>query len=153
MAKRVKPQTDVLNVRQRAFVTAYLEHGNATKAAIGAGYSAHTAAVQGSGLIRNPKIVAALEAAQEKAVADSTLTAKSVLDNIESVREKAIQDNNLSAALKALELQGKALKLFFEGHVMDDPARKMTDDDIRARLAQIGARTPLQVVGADKKAA
>jgi hypothetical protein len=98
-------------------------------------------------------VIDAVEAAQAKAVAQSTLTAEKVLADIESVREKAIQDNNLGAALKASELQGKALKLFFEGHVVDDPARKMTDDEIRARLAQIqGART-LQVVGADKKAA
>lgn len=52
-----------LNVRQQKFVDAYARLGNATQAAKDAGYSEHTAHVQGHDLLKNPKIRAALEQA------------------------------------------------------------------------------------------
>jgi phage terminase small subunit len=52
-----------LSNKQRAFVEAYLANGfNATKAAITAGYSEKTAYSQGSRLLRNVEVSAAIEA-------------------------------------------------------------------------------------------
>lgn len=59
-----------LTSRQKAFVLEYSKIKNATKAAIAAGYSAKTAYVQGSRLMENPKIKAAVEQLDQRKVAD-----------------------------------------------------------------------------------
>lgn len=61
MAK--KPTNGQIRVEERyaAFVAEYLISGNSTKAAIKAGYSAKTAGSQGSRLLNNVKISAAIE--------------------------------------------------------------------------------------------
>ena len=62
-----------LTPKQRAFVREYLKDSCAAQAAIRAGYSAKTAESQGSRLLRNAKVLAAVEAGQaalEEAVQD-----------------------------------------------------------------------------------
>ena len=54
-----------MNCRQAAFVAEYLVDCNATQAAIRAGYSARTAASQGARLLRNVKVMAAIQRAQQ----------------------------------------------------------------------------------------
>src|SRR6516165_2745573 len=49
-----------LTKKQKAFVAEYLNNLNATKAAIAAGYSAHTASQQGSRLLKNSKVAEAI---------------------------------------------------------------------------------------------
>lgn len=49
---------ELLTPRQIAFVEAYIQSGDATEAAIMAGYSRKTAASQGSRMLRNDKIAA-----------------------------------------------------------------------------------------------
>ena len=53
---------DTLTVLQERFAAAYAQHGNATKAAIEAGYSEGGASSQGCALLRIPKVRAAIEA-------------------------------------------------------------------------------------------
>ena len=53
-----------LTPKQARFVEEYLIDLNATQAAIRAGYSTHTADVQGSRLLSNVKVAAAIQAAQ-----------------------------------------------------------------------------------------
>lgn len=59
-----RPAARPLTARQRAFVGEYLASGNATQAALGAGYSPRTAASQGQRLLRNVEIAGEIEAAQ-----------------------------------------------------------------------------------------
>jgi phage terminase small subunit len=58
------PDEDSLSDRQRMFVYAYIGEaaGNATQAALTAGYSKAGAAVQGHRLLRNPKVRARIDA-------------------------------------------------------------------------------------------
>ena len=64
-----------LTGKQQAFVAAYLSNGfNATKAAVEAGYAPDSAHVEGSRLLRNAKVQAAIASAfQEKGVAPETI--------------------------------------------------------------------------------
>ncbi|WP_040292631.1 terminase small subunit [Alloiococcus otitis] len=57
---------DKLNVRQRKFVDEYIIHGNATKAAINAGYSKKTAGAQAGRLLHNVKISQAIKRRTEQ---------------------------------------------------------------------------------------
>lgn len=61
---------DKLTPKQSKFVAEYLANGmNATKAAISAGYSASSAEVEGSRLLRNAKVAAAVAKKTEKHMA------------------------------------------------------------------------------------
>lgn len=55
-ARKSKPEPRKLTDKQGAFALRYLVHHNATRAAIEAGYSAATAAVQGYQLLQNPLV-------------------------------------------------------------------------------------------------
>ena len=57
-----------LNAKQEAFVREYLRDGNATQAAIRAGYSKHTAEQQGPRLLGNVGVARAFKAGQAKLV-------------------------------------------------------------------------------------
>lgn len=63
---------DELNTQQRRFVAEYLKDGNATKAAIRAGYSAKTANEQGARLLAKVSVAQAI-AQQQKASIERTL--------------------------------------------------------------------------------
>ena len=52
-----------LSPKQRHFAEGYSQHGNATQAALDAGYAPVGAASQGSALLRNPKVRTFIEAA------------------------------------------------------------------------------------------
>ena len=67
-----------LTPRQHAFALAYLASGNATRAALQAGYSPRSAAVQGFDLLKRPKIGAFIAAK----LAQAELTAERVLEEL-----------------------------------------------------------------------
>ena len=93
-----------LNAKQRAFVAAYA--GNATEAARAAGYSEKTARVQGSQLLTNPAIVAAIRERENKALRPHIATREERQAFWTSVMKDAELD--LNGRLKASELLGKS---------------------------------------------
>lgn len=111
-----------LTPKQEAFVREYLIDLNATQAAIRAGYSPKTAQEQSSRLLSKAMVVKAVQAGMDKRADKLSLTAEDVLRDINLVKEDAMRQNldrdgnmnmaNHAAALKALELQGRHLKLF-----------------------------------------
>ena len=70
--------SQTLTPKRQRFVNEYLVDLNAKQAAIRAGYSAHTAAVQGSQLLTKPKVQQAVQAAQ----AARSIAAESTRDYI-----------------------------------------------------------------------
>ncbi len=72
-----------LTDKQRLFLIAYLEHGNATKAAISAGYSEASAGNAGSRLLTNASIQAAISEEMEK----RGITVTYVLENTRRIIE------------------------------------------------------------------
>lgn len=68
-----------LTPKQERFVTEYLIDLNATQAAIRAGYSKHTADVQGPRLLRNVGVRAAIEAGQKRISTRLEVTAERVV--------------------------------------------------------------------------
>lgn len=81
-----------------AFVT--VANGNATKAAIAAGYSQRTAGVIGSRLLKHPKVRAILE----RKVAKADLTSQKALERILRIAESEPAKINADHVLKANEL-------------------------------------------------
>lgn len=68
--------------KQSRFVAEYLIDGNATQAAIRAGYSAKTAYSIGEENLRKPEIAAAVKAEHEKLLAKTGITAERVLQEM-----------------------------------------------------------------------
>jgi phage terminase small subunit len=116
--KRWRP----LTAMQKAFIGEYLVDLNAGQAAIRAGYSAKTAYNIGPKTLSLPDVAAGVQAEMDKRAKKVGLSAASVLRDIELVKNDAMQlitDRggnrtmiNPVGALKALELQGRHLKLF-----------------------------------------
>ena len=98
------------NPRHQAFVRHYLETGNATKAAILAGYSEKSAAAAGSRLLTIPGIMGAIDDALSRQAELSGISPTYVVERIRAIAE----DPSVRPAdrLRALELLGKHLKLF-----------------------------------------
>ena len=57
-----------LNPRQEKFISEYLKTLNVTQSAIKAGYSPHTASVQGSRLLKNEKVAKYIEEQRKKVI-------------------------------------------------------------------------------------
>lgn len=128
-----------LTPKQQAFVENYLLDLNATQAAIRAGYSAKTAEQQGSRLLRNVQVAAAVTEAKAKRSEELAIDASYVLRQAVKLHERCMQEVapvldrkgqqvtdeagnplfefNAAGAAKALELVGKhvAVGAFKEG--------------------------------------
>lgn len=78
-------QKPTLNQRQQAFVNAYLVSGNATRAAIEAGYSERRAEVTGSELVGNRKVAAAIAERRAKAEQKADITREKVLRELAKI--------------------------------------------------------------------
>ena len=98
------------NPRREAFVRHYLETGNATKAAIAAGYSEKSAAAAGSRLLTISEIEGAIDNALLRQAELSDISATYVLEGIRAIADAPSARH--ADKLRALELLGKHLKLF-----------------------------------------
>ena len=68
--------------RQAIFYGEYIKDGNATRAAIAAGYEARSAAVTGARLLRSAKIATAIDAWRNRQCAKLEITAERVLQEL-----------------------------------------------------------------------
>lgn len=120
-----------LNARQQRFVEEYLVDLNATAAAIRAGYSAKTAQEQGSRLLSNVMVQAAIQAARQAQSKRTEITQDYVLTRLRENLERAMQAEPVvdregnatgeytyqgSVANRACELLGKHLGMFADKH-------------------------------------
>ena len=78
MAKKAKDLTP----KEEIFVREFLATGNATKSAIAAGYSAATAAVTGSKLLRKPKVSEELANLRQRLLSKLEISAEKVLQGL-----------------------------------------------------------------------
>lgn len=99
-----------LTVKQDKFVKAYLlNNGNATQAAITAGYSKKTANEIGAENLAKPSIKEAIEKHQKKGEESFIWSKKKKLEMLEKIAEKATSDDpekgmiNMVAAISALK--------------------------------------------------
>ncbi len=84
--------TITLTARQERFVDEYLVDLNATQAAIRAGYSAKSAHVEGSRLLTNAKVAAAISAAKRERSEATKIDAEYVLRKLHQIIERCLQE-------------------------------------------------------------
>ena len=81
-----------LTSKQARFVEEYLVDLNATAAAIRAGYSAKSAHVEGSRLLTNAKVAAAISAAKRERSEVTKVDAEYVLKRLHQIVERCLQE-------------------------------------------------------------
>ena len=101
-----------LNPRQQLFAEQYLIDRNGTQACIRAGYSANSAAVTASRLLRNANVQQAVAAGTVAVAEAAELDAAWVLSNLRDAAENS--DARLSDRIRATELIGKHLGMFVD---------------------------------------
>lgn len=111
MAKAKQPRG--LSVKQRRFVEAY--DGNATAAAIAAGYSPKTARLQGHKNITKDNILEAIQSRENKRM-ESTILTREERQAFWSDIIRSEDEKNIMAKLKASELLAKSEGDFLDRH-------------------------------------
>ena len=137
-----------LTLRRQRFVTEYLVDLNATQAAIRAGYSPRTAPQQGSRLLKNVDVQAAIAAKQTQQLAAVDVRVEDVLRDLQAIAHTELQTLSAQSGvparwadkLKALELLMKHLGLAAPEqhqhvHFTPDQLKRMTDDQLREARA------------------
>jgi hypothetical protein len=121
-----KPEKKELNYKQQAFVDEYPKDNNGKQAAIRAGYSAHTAEVKASQLLRLVKVKQAIDAKRQASSAKAGITA----DWIESkTRHEAETASLATDRLRALDMLGRHLPAYYKQDTEQPPeqARKLNE--------------------------
>lgn len=128
---------DKLTARQQAFVEAYA--GNATAAALAAGYSERSARSQGQRLLTNDDIKDAIKAREAQRLAPTIATRQERQEFWTSVLRS--KDEAMKDRLKAAELLGKSEGDFLERVEMDQTVSvNVFDEETRARLLEMVGR-------------
>ncbi len=111
-----------LTPKQRAFIREYLVDLNATAAYVRAGYKVRTdnvAAVEAHKLLRNPKIAAAVAAAQAKRAARTEVSQDWVINRLKRESRRTSKGSSHAARVKALELIGRHVGLWKDKEPLD----------------------------------
>lgn len=132
-------------MKQKAFADFYIECGNATEAAIRAGYSKKAAQQIGSENLLKPLISAYLEQRMEQIENERIATGEEVLKYLTSVmrgeeKDQFGLDPSLQDRTKAAELLGKRYRLFTDKvEVKDDSEaeKRKTISNIESLVQQM----------------
>jgi len=114
---------ETLSGRQEEFCRHYAAKPVAAHAALLAGYGEESARNQGARLLKNPLVLARIEALRAERGVHHTLEAGTLQDKIESVFVDALTANHHAAAVAALRLQAGLARL---------PTRPTTREEARA---------------------
>ncbi len=147
----------VLNSKQRIFVENYLRHGNATQAALQAGYSRASASSKGSALVN--KCAATkffIDRARKKSEARAVYNYDMAMDEAKDGLEIARDTENAGAFVNAAKLRAQLSGLLVEKHQVEagfsiqisgisDAPNQLTEEVVK----QIAAGDIMSLVGGD----
>lgn len=102
-----KAKGGTLTARQEKFVEHYRISGNATDAAIKAGYSKKTAAVTGHENLRKPNIQKALAEIKQQDAVRNNLSVDWILEGLRKEATRDYEESSGASRVKAYELMGK----------------------------------------------
>lgn len=130
--------TKELNFKQEMFAREYVVDGNATQAAILAGYSEKTATVKGSTLLKNPDVKKRIDELSAEAAARNNLK----MDEVINYWRQVLEDPNqrTSDRTKVSELIAKYLGAFKERVEIEDKtvAPKVNSICLQERVRLMG---------------
>src|SRR3954471_6269593 len=97
------PKARALSQKESLFVAEYLRDGNATRAAIAAGYSPRSADVLGSRLVRKSSVADAIARGRARLLDRAEVTAQDVIDRLTVIGMADIAD--------VVEWDGKSVRI------------------------------------------
>jgi len=104
-----------LTLKQRAFAREYLaNNGNATRAAISAGYSMHTAKVIGAENLTKPDVRQEIARLQAVSAREVDISPARVLRRLDAISQAAEADGQYAAAKGCEQLIGQHIGMFIE---------------------------------------
>ncbi|HVW78524.1 MAG TPA: terminase small subunit [Alloacidobacterium sp.] len=122
--------SDKLTPKQGLFIAEYLVDGNATRAAIAAGYAASSAHVTGAKLLKNAKVAEIVAARHERRVEKLEITAERTLEEIAKL---AYFDPG-----KLFDANGNLIPV----HLLDDVTRaSIASVEVEERKTSLGIKT------------
>lgn len=98
---------DTLAPRRERFCRYYLTEPSATRAAVKAGYSEHSAGQQGHRLLKNVEILQRIDAIRRSENLVYQLSPQAIMDRCEAIFEDSLEKGRFEAAVAALRLQAK----------------------------------------------
>lgn len=123
-----------LNARQKAFCEYYVASGNATEAAIKAGYKEKYAGVNADKLLKNTNIQKYIEELQEKAKGNRIMTA---IERKEFLTKMILKEETKDTdKLKALDILNKmdgeyTQKVEVNGNINSNPFSNLTTEELK----------------------
>jgi phage terminase small subunit len=105
-----------LNLNQARFVAEYVKDGNATRAAIAAGYTEKNAKNTGYGLLQKPAVQAAVDEARDKLALATGYNLRAAVEEIDQKIQRAEAAEQYTAVAKMLELKLKVHGMLVEKH-------------------------------------
>ncbi len=97
----------VLKPRHEKFCQHFVLDPNATRAAMAAGYSPHTARQQGCRLLRRQRLVERIAAIRRDLAREHCHDLGTLMGKLEALYRRAMEDHAFTAAARAIELQAK----------------------------------------------
>jgi len=128
----VEPQ-DKLTPRQARFCEHYAARPVATRAAMMAGYSTHSAASQGWKLLRHPLVLARLAELREERKLRYRIEPDTLHDKLEAVFFEALESGSHGAAIAALKFQAALGGLLPKPRAGAPKAEKDTDEGEKSK--------------------
>ena len=123
-----------LSPKQKAFVREYAIDSNATQAAIRAGYSEKTAPEQGSRLLRNVKVKAAVAETQKAHAERVGITVDSLTAGLQKIHDAAYEKDQLAVARQTLMDQGKLHGLITDKAEVTKKSYREVLDELRSTI-------------------
>jgi len=131
--------------KQQRFIDEYLIDFNATQAAIRAGYSSDTAKQQGSRLLTNVDVRAAIDDAIRERSSRALVSQDAVLLGLLEEARYTGEGSSHSARVSAWAHIGKHLGMFIDrvhgvtrNELVAPPAKDLTDEELAVELAKLG---------------
>ncbi len=125
-----------MNPRQQRFIEEYSLSGNATQAAIAAGYSARTAYQAGHRLLKNVEVQAAIQAKKQEASERLEITRDYIVAELLTNHQMAREDSKISASNKSLDQIADLL-----GFKVDKKHITHASDPIKELLRAVDGKT------------
>jgi len=102
------------DLKEQKFVEHYALHGNATEAAVHAGYSKNGAGRAGYRLLQTPSVQKKVAAIKKELAEQSRWTRERAIKELEDIKKSALEGErpNHGAAVKAIETIAKLADLF-----------------------------------------
>ncbi len=122
-----------LSAKREAFCREYTVDGNATRAAVRAGYTEASAKQQGCRLLTNDDVQARVADLQAEVAERNRITVDGQVGKLEKVLQRAMELGQSAAAVQAVMGQSKHCGFLVDVH-RDE--RQMSDAQLRATLAK-----------------